>query len=203
VVKQAVLIFICGFLLSCGSQQPSGDLDACSGDITVTEKIYDVSWSPVLYLNPGVSIGQYFRFRMGLKIKQVMVEIVSIAATSLKVSIYKTSMWNDMTSDTQPLKEYTFTTGLTPNSKHELWLELPEPFEVPATSQEDRDAGIFYFVNLEPIGGQMVMFKSPRDRLSELREGIRDGSMGSFGNTDTDKALDMGFRGEANCQSTN
>jgi len=199
-MRLMLILLICSSLLACGSQQPDGQLDSCSGDIRLSEKIYTVLWSDTLYVNQGTSVGQYFRFRTGLVIKEVMIEIVTLTG-NLKVSIYKNRVSDTFTTETLPIKEYTITSGLTPNENHELWITLPESFEVPVTSDEDRSAGNFYFIALEPVGGNLVLLINDRDPLSRLREGIRSGSGGAYGATEIGRALDMGFRGEANCQS--
>ncbi len=197
-------VLVCGSLLGCGSAQPTGDLNECTGQVNVTESNTDIFGNQNFNLAPGTTIGQYVRFRTGIVVKEIMINAYANNATSIKVSIYKNNYSDTMTASSLPIKEMTVTEGLTPNiSKFQMWLVLPESFEFPATSDEDLAAGNMYFISFEPTGGTVNMYLNARDGMSRWRQGLRYGSGSNvFNAASKTNAMDMGFKGESNCQST-
>ena len=197
------LIFIFGTLLGCGSEQPTGDLSACSGQVSVTEDLPDIIWSGMQNLGPGTRVGQYVRFEKGIIANEMMLRTVTTNAPPIKINIYKGRLTDTMGAENPPLKELTVTRGLSSDANFEMWLQFPEPFEFQATSDAEEAGGLFYFITIEPVGGMLSFYLSNRDTISRVRKGIRwaTNSDPPWHPTDTSKSLGVGFRGESKCLS--
>lgn len=202
-MKLLLMILILGCLMSCGSEQPTGELSSCTGQYSVTEDRYDIAWSTVQGLGMGSRVGQYVRLRTDVIAKEMMLRTISVNATSIRVSIYKGRLGDTMGSENPPLKVFTVTGGLSIDNDFHMWLQLPEPFEFHALTDAEVADNLYYFITIEPLGGSLSFWLSTRDTASRVRQGIRwaTNSDPPWHPTDTSQSLGIGFRGESGCQT--
>ena len=200
---RVALVLLMFILVSCGSSQPTGELDSCTGNVRVTEDYTDVSFSATQNLGTGARAAQYVRFRRDIVTSEMMLRAFSTTSTAIKIAIYKGRLTDVMGADNPPLKEFTVTQGVSTNSDFEMWLKFPEPFDFQATTEAEASVGLFYFITFEPVDGSVSLVLSSRDTISRMREGIRfaTNSNPPWLATDTTKAFGMGFLGKSDCKT--
>lgn len=202
-MRLVVVIPLLLVLWGCGSANPTGDLNKCSGTMSVTEVNSDTNIGSVFYLGSYSVLGQYMSFRSNLVARDIWLSVFTNDATSIKVSIFKNRMSDVMPAASAPIAEFTATQGMTPSAQGDLWIQLPDSFEFEATPDDETGEEPLYFIAIQPIGGTIVLNIHPKSTASRSRKGIRHGgSDGSYSINEPGNAFGMGVRGDSSCKVT-
>lgn len=188
------MIFLIVILIAgCGGPRPSGDVDVCEGSLGKSEVDTTVITNT---FSAGQKVGEHFHVRTNIILNSVMLRTQTSGLTSMIINIYNMP-FQGVPDLTTPIKTFTVTTGLSTTGKEELWLALPETFELPADSGSSADNS--YFISFEGTGGSFTADVATIGGASSFRQAYREFTSTTWSTEDQQKSLSFGLAGDSDC----